>query len=100
MKNPNAVIAQKLLAVPALRTRYLGYVREMAETWLDWKKLGPVAQAYHELIDADVKRDTRKLFGYEAFKSSLDTDARSLKAFADQRRAFLLGHDEIKNLPR
>ncbi|MBL9199295.1 MAG: CotH kinase family protein [Opitutaceae bacterium] len=99
-KNPNAVIAQKLLAVPVLRTRYLGYVRKMAETWLDWKKLGPVARAYHELIDADVKRDTRKLFTYDAFKSGLEEDARSLKSFADQRRAFLLGHDEIKNLPR
>lgn len=100
MKNPNAVIAQKLLAVTALRTRYLGYVREMAETWLDWTKLGPVAQAYHDLIAADVKRDTRKLDSYEAFVASLEEGPRSLKRFADQRRAFLLGHDEIKNLPR
>ncbi len=98
LKNSNAVIAQKLLAVPALRTRYLGYVREMATTWLDWAKLGPVAQRYHDLIDADVKRDTRKLESYEAFVTSLD-GPRGLKAFADQRHAFLLGHEAIKALP-
>ncbi len=98
MKNPNAVLAAKLLAVPSLRTRYLGYVREMATTWLDWTKLGPVAQTYHDLIDADVKRDTRKLESYDAFVTSLD-GPRGLKAFADQRRAFLLGHEAIKALP-
>ena len=98
MKNPNAVLAAKLLAVPSLRTRYLSYVREMATTWLDWSKLGPVAQTYHDLIDADVKRDTRKLESYDAFVTSLD-GPRGLKAFADQRRAFLLGHEAIKALP-
>jgi hypothetical protein len=98
MKNPNAVLAAKLLAVPALRTRYLGYVREMATTWLDWAKLGPVAQSYHDLIDADVKRDTRKLESYADFAESLE-GPRGLKAFADQRRAFLLAHEAIKALP-
>ncbi len=100
MKNPNAIIAQKLLAVPALRTRYLGYVRDMAENWLDWKNLGPVARAYRDLIDVDVQRDTRKLESYAAFQASIEEGPRSLKAFCDQRRAFLLGHAEIKSLPR
>ncbi|WP_414660014.1 CotH kinase family protein [Horticoccus sp. 23ND18S-11] len=98
IKNPNAALAAKLLAVPALRTRYLGYVREMAETWLDWKKLGPIAREFHDLIDADVKRDTRKLESYAAFSESLVGSPRSLQSFADQRRAFLLNHPEIKKL--
>ena len=95
----NAPLASKLLAVPALRARYLGYVRELADTWLDWSRLGPIAQRYHDLIDADVKRDTRKLESYEDFSASLETDPRGLKAFADQRRAYLLGHPEIAQLP-
>ncbi|MBI5688899.1 MAG: CotH kinase family protein [Verrucomicrobia bacterium] len=95
LNNPNAALAAKLLAVPALRARYLGYVRDIAEKWLDWKVLGPVAQAYHDLIDADVKRDTRKLDRYEEFASSLGDDPRSLKTFAEQRRTFLLQHPEI-----
>lgn len=95
-ENPNAPLASKLLAVPALRTRYLGFMREISETWLDWSRLGPIAREYHELIDAEVKRDTRKLESYDAFVASLETDERSLKAFANQRRAYLLGHPDIK----
>lgn len=86
----NAPLAAKLLAVPALRTRYLGYVRELAETQLDWSRLGPLAARFHALIDADVQRDTRKLSSYAVFTASLSTDTRSLRAFADQRRAYLL----------
>lgn len=89
----------KLLAVPALRERYLGYVREMAEKWLDWQRLGPLAQQYHELIAAEVKADTRKLSRTEDFDRSIGSDGRnSLKSFADQRRTYLLAHPEIKKL--
>jgi hypothetical protein len=96
--NENTPLISKLLAVPALRMRYLGYVREIAENWLDWSKLGPLAREYHDLIDAGVKRDTRKLSSYEEFATSLE-GPRSLKTFADQRRAYLLNHPEIKALP-
>lgn len=98
--NPNTPLASKLLAVPALRARYLGYVRNIAETWLDWTKLGPIAQGYHDLIDADVQRDTRKLESYDDFAASLTDAPRSLKTFAAQRRAFLLEHPEVKNAAR
>ena len=97
--NESAPLASKLLAVPALRARYLSYVREIAETQLDWSRLGPMAQSYHDLIAVDVKRDTRKLESYEDFSTSLPESPRSLKAFADQRRAYLLSHPEIAALP-
>lgn len=96
----NSPLASKLLAVPALRARYLGYVRELAEKWLDWSNLGPVARQMHDLIDADVKRDTRKLESYEDFAASLEESPRSLKSFADQRRAFLLNHAAVKSAGR
>lgn len=98
--NESAPLASKLLAVPALRTRYLGYVHDLADTWLDWEKIGPVAQAFHALIDADVQRDTRKLSSYEAFTASLASDPRGIKAFADQRRAFLLAHPAVQAAKR
>jgi spore coat protein CotH len=79
-------LRSKLLAVPALRARYLAYVRDVAETWLDWNRLGPIAQTYHDLIAADVKIDTRKLYTNERFDAGLA----SVKKFADERRAFLL----------
>ncbi len=79
-------LRSKLLAVPALRTRYLGYVRQIATKWLDWNTLGPLAQRYQALIAEDVRKDTRKLDTFEAFQSGVN----SLKTFAERRRAFLL----------
>ena len=98
--NPDKVLISKLLAVPSLRARYLGYVREIAEKHLDWSKLGPIAEKYHALIAAEVKADTRKLESTEGFLKGLTEDASGgngpgggaigLKNFADQRRAYLL----------
>jgi hypothetical protein len=101
----NKPLLGKLLAVPALRARYLGYVRDIAEKWLDWKKLGPLAEQYQSLIAADVKTDTRKLDSLEAFLKGVSEDTEvegprgprkslSLKSFAEQRRAFLLNYQE------
>jgi len=83
-------LRSKLLAVPALRQRYVGYVREIAQKWLDWNTLGPRVAKYQALIAEDVKTDTRKLYSADAFKAETDGDARSLRAFVDKRRAFLL----------
>ena len=113
--DPNKPLISKLLAVPALRAKYLGYVRQVAEKWLDWEKLGPIATEYHELIAADVKKDTRKLESYEDFEKSLmeNTGGRGpggggpggfgggretigIKVFADQRRAYLMNYQEKK----
>lgn len=80
----------RLLAVPALRARYLGYVREIATHWLDWKTLGPIAEEYHNLIAPVARTDTRKLDSTAEFDAGLE----ALRGFADQRRAFLLGWKE------
>ena len=94
-------ILSKLLAVPSFKTRYLGYVRDIAEKWLDWNRLGPVAQKYHAMIAEEVKLDTRKLDSTEEFERSLDSDeASSLKSFATKRRAYLLNHAAIKALAK
>jgi hypothetical protein len=76
-----------------LRQKYLEYVHEMADRWLDWKKLGPMAEYYHALISADVKADTRKLHGNDEFESSLA----ELRSFAEKRRAFLLKKSEASS---
>ena len=107
--DPNKPLLSKLLAVPSLRTRYLGYVRDIAEKWLDWNKLGPIARQYHSLIAADVKADTRKLDSTEDFERGLTTSVQgegfgpsrgrtiSLRDFADQRRTYLLNYPASKN---
>lgn len=103
-------LRSKLLAVPSLRARYLGYIRDIADKWLDWNRLGPIAVRYQALIAADVERDTRKLYSIDAFRNGLTMDvveqggrgpnAMSLKTFADQRRLFLLNHAEVKTSKR
>ena len=82
-------LRSKLLAVPALREKYLAYVRDIAERWLDWNKLGPLAAKYQSVIAEDVKLDTRKLYSTEAFETGL-TGENSLKAFVAKRREYLL----------
>jgi len=86
MNDETKPLRSRLLAVPALRAKYLDYVRQVATRWLDWNTLGPLAQRYQALIADDVRQDTRKLDSFEAFESGVS----SLKTFAERRRAFLL----------
>ena len=81
-------LRSKLLAVPALRARYLGYVRDIAQTWMDWKTLEPMATRFQALIGADVRTDTRKLDSFEAFQTGIA----GLRDFVERRRAFLLAY--------
>jgi spore coat protein CotH len=81
-------LRSKLLAVPALRERYLGFVKQIATKWLDWNTLGPLAQKYQALIAEDVKIDTRKLDTFENFQAGVDR----LKDFVTRRRTYLLNY--------
>jgi hypothetical protein len=90
LDDPSKPLRSKLLAVPALRTRYLAYVREIADTWLDWQRIGPIARKYQDLIREEVKLDTRKLYSTEAFETGLEAGNESLKKFVDERREYLL----------
>ena len=90
LDDPSKPLRSKLLAVPALRAKYLGYVREIADKWLDWRTLEPLVRQYQSVIAADVKADTRKLYPTEQFASGVDRGESSLKSFVDRRRAFLL----------
>jgi hypothetical protein len=88
-----------------LRKRYLEYVRDIAQKWLDWQTLGPIAARHHALIAKAVAADTRKLDSTESFLKNLTDDVQSeggfgsrvkisLKRFADLRRAYLLRYQE------
>jgi hypothetical protein len=88
--DPAKPLRSKLLAVPALRQRYLAYVREIAERWLDWPTLEPLVAQYQALIAADLKADTRKLDTAEDFHTGIA----GLRRFVEQRRAFLLSYDK------
>jgi hypothetical protein len=101
-------LRSRLLAVPALKERYLKHVRIIAEVELDWKNLGPTVASYRKLIEKDVEADTKKLYPLAAFKSAVADAAASeegpgrrgrhlsLRTFAETRREYLLRHPQIK----
>jgi hypothetical protein len=89
--DPSKPLRSKLLAVPALREKYLGYVRDIATRWLDWNAVQPILKSAHGLIEADVKVDTRKLYDFTGFQAGIAPTGNSLKSFLDARRTFLLG---------
>lgn len=81
-------LRSKLFAVPALRERYLAYCRDIAQNWLAWEKLGATARRYHDLIEAHVETDTRKLVTNEQFAGSLE----ELRTFVEARRTYVLNY--------
>jgi len=109
-KDTSKPLLSRLLAVPAYRTRYLQLVGEIATQWLDWNRLGPVAEGHHARITAWVRADTRKLDSTEDFEASLTAPipARGnfgppgmgprvgLRTFADARRKALLANPDVQ----
>src|SRR6266704_3465524 len=49
------------------RGGYLGYMRDIAENWLDWRKMGPMVREYQALISADVETDAHKIYTFTEF---------------------------------
>jgi hypothetical protein len=90
VNDPAKPLRSKLLAVPALRERYLGYVRDIATRWLDWNALLPLIQSSHGLIAGEVKADTRKLYDTAGFEAAVAPTGNPLRAFLAARREFLL----------
>lgn len=109
--DPEKPLLSRLLAVPAWRQQYLAYVRALAETWLDWKKLSPIIEQHQALISGDIPGDTRKLYSAEAFRKAVVEETEepgfrgpqrsgSLKDFVEQRQAYLLGLPAVKSAPK
>jgi hypothetical protein len=102
--DPNRPLLGRLLSVPAWRARYFAYVRAIARDGLDWQRLGPFLHSMHDLVAADVERDTRKLYPTAQFTHSLDETAvaqggrqpRTLASVVKQRRDVLLSHADLK----
>jgi hypothetical protein len=106
LTNSRTPLRSRLLTVPSLRAKYLDHVRTIAEQSLDWNKLGPVVAQFRELIEHEVTADTRKLESFEAFeRTTADAAAEPggrgrempLRAFADQRRKYLLEYKAPAN---
>ena len=103
-------VLYRLLQIPTLRAKYLAYMKDIAENWMDWRKMGPMVREYQALISADVKTDTHKLDNFDDFVAGaaslaqlggggggfMSPPAFSLRAFFEQRREYLLSYTEPK----
>ncbi len=94
-------LRSRLLNVPEYQQQYLENLRDIAQM-LEWENLGPQVAQMRDLIESEVDLDTRKLSTIEAFRAATDQKAgpesQGLKAFADQRSAFLLNHEKVKSV--
>ncbi len=104
--NAKRPLISKLLRVPLYRKIYLAHVRTIVNDWLangQWLK---EAEAMMKDIDPWVKKDTLKLYSYEAFKRSLDSTMVSgldkiigLRELMDRRTKYLLQHPALSKAP-
>ncbi|QDV74469.1 CotH kinase family protein [Botrimarina mediterranea] len=113
LDNDRTPLRSRLLAVPALKERYLEYVQQIAGDSLAWDHLGPQVHKYRELIHTTVERDTRKLTSTEAFLAATSSDAVkpktglegkgrggvSLRGFSEARTRYLLNYQEPPAAP-
>jgi spore coat protein CotH len=105
MDDDSKPLRSKILAVPALRAKYLENIRSLAQE-LEWKQFGPLVSAWRMQLEAEVKADTRKLGSFESFMASTSQDAdteqesgrgaMNLHRFAQQRSAYLLKQPATK----
>jgi len=112
IEDPNKPLRSRLLQVPALRAKYLSFVRTIAEQSLTWEKIGPMVAEARDLLSSELADDTRKLSKFEDFQAAMSDDlseaaptagvanaqptrAMSIRVFVEQRSAFLMNHAEV-----
>ena len=90
--NAGRPLIKRLLSNPQWRARYLAHVRTVRDEWLDWEVFEPIIKEYQALIDTEVQKDDKKLYGYEEFATGVPAD---LERFVNQRREHLINHPEL-----
>ena len=90
-------LVMKLVGDTVGRQDFLAHMRTALDQF-DWTVVGPLAQAYQNLIRAEVYADTRKLYTNQAFDDNLtqnvwagSTLVPGLQPFINARRSYLLG---------
>lgn len=82
-------LRSRLLAVPALRAKYLEFVRQLGGE-MTWERMGPVVAANRALLGDFVREDTRKPFTTEAWERDTSPEPTgSLRGFFEKRAKYL-----------
>jgi len=104
--NGNHPLIKNLLAHPPWRARYLAHCRTILSRVFDWNVLEPLVNAYQDLIEAEMRVDTKKLYDFAHFRGNITSEVKvtmggkfyffpALKHTVQQRRQFLLQHEAI-----
>ncbi len=100
MDDKTKPLRSKLLAVPAFREKYLGFVRQIA-TEMTWEMMGPAVGQYRALLSPLVAKDTRKPFTTEAFDRDTSPEPTgTLRQFFEKRSKFLLEYKPKPTAPK
>jgi hypothetical protein len=110
--DPRKPLLSKLLAVPALKARYLHYLRQIATQDLNWNQIRPLVERHRALLEREIAADTRKLDTLEAFEQALGLSASaaggpqqdprvrgpmSIREFVEKRSAYLLSLPAVRD---
>lgn len=90
----NYPLLNKLLAVPALRQRYLAHMRTIIAEELDTASFNATIDKYKAMIDTVVQNDNKKIYTYNQF----GTEVTALKTFVRNRRNYLLTNTEVAQI--
>jgi spore coat protein CotH len=90
LDDPTKPLRSRLLQVPALRAKYLGFVKQLAAE-MAWEKTGPLVASQRALVEKLVAQDTRKAFTTDAFERDTSPEPTgTLRQFFEKRSKYLL----------
>jgi hypothetical protein len=92
--DPNYPLLNRLLAVPALRQRYLAHMRTIIAEEFDTSLTNATFNAYRALIDTVVQNDPKKMFTYTQYNNEVQV----LRNFINTRKNFLNANTEIQQV--
>ncbi len=106
LEDESKPLRSRLLANARLRERYLQYVRILARDDLSWQHVGPLVAQTRAMLKGEVAADTRKLGTLDGFlkatapaSTTAGEPSGDLYQFLSERRAFLLAHEALQDLP-
>jgi spore coat protein CotH len=84
-------IMYRLMQIPEYRQRYLAHVRSILKNYLNEEYLFNKIDAHKELIEYEVKQDSKKLYSNQQFDSGIE----ELKSFIQDRIENILNNAEV-----
>jgi hypothetical protein len=89
--NVNYPLLNRMLAVPAIRQRYLAHFRTLINDELDTAQANQIVDNFNSMIDPLVQADPKKIYTYSQYLN----EKQAVKNFVSNRRNYLLSNAEV-----